>query len=245
MLDHERRYRGEALLRRLAELSVTIGGAGALGANLAEHCARMGFRRLRVIDRDRVEERNLSTQPFERADIGRPKARTLAHMLFRAVGVEIDFRVQELTAVNAGALVAGSDVVVDCFDNTVARKCLAGACASRGIPCLHVGLNAGYAEIVWNEAYRVPNDAGLDLCDYPLSRTVVALAAAGAVETLVRFADRAQRLSFSITLEDLAIRPLDGLGNRSRDSEHRSRETERQTWRSPAAHDDLGSALDT
>ncbi len=48
-------------MQRLRQVLVTVCGAGALGANLAENLARQGFTRIRVIDRDRVEERNLST----------------------------------------------------------------------------------------------------------------------------------------------------------------------------------------
>src|SRR5688572_22041346 len=80
---HEVRYRD---LRPAAERQITICGAGALGANLAETLAGMGLRRLRVIDRDRVEAHNLSTQPWVQQDIGGHKARVLANALYRAVG---------------------------------------------------------------------------------------------------------------------------------------------------------------
>jgi molybdopterin/thiamine biosynthesis adenylyltransferase len=43
---------------------VTVCGAGALGANITENLARSGAGSLVVIDRDRIEERNLSTQPY-------------------------------------------------------------------------------------------------------------------------------------------------------------------------------------
>jgi molybdopterin-synthase adenylyltransferase len=71
---HEQFYRD---LAGIADRQVTICGAGALGANLAETLARMGLRRLRVIDRDRVDAHNLSTQPWMQQDIGAPRARLL------------------------------------------------------------------------------------------------------------------------------------------------------------------------
>jgi len=55
---HEARYRD---LAPAAERLVTICGAGALGANLAETLARMGLHKLRVIDYDRISAHNLST----------------------------------------------------------------------------------------------------------------------------------------------------------------------------------------
>src|SRR5690348_1688402 len=106
-LFHEQRYRTPETMRRIRELSVTVCGAGALGANMVESLARQGFMRLKVIDRDRVEERNLSTQPYYRADIGAFKAKILANALYRALGVSIEARTDELTEANAAKLLAG------------------------------------------------------------------------------------------------------------------------------------------
>src|SRR4051812_14682189 len=98
---HETRYRD---LAPAADRLITICGAGALGANLAETLARMGLRRLRVIDHDRIEAHNLSTQPWVQQDIGEPKARVLANMLYRAVGARVEAQPTTFTTGNAGAL---------------------------------------------------------------------------------------------------------------------------------------------
>jgi molybdopterin-synthase adenylyltransferase len=206
---HEISARGAETLRLLREARVTVCGAGAVGANLTETLARQGFARLRVIDRDRVEGRNLSTQPWERADIGRPKARILAGAVFRAVGAEVETEVAEIDRRSAPRLLRGSDVVVDGLDNEAGRRAVQEAVRALGIPCLHVGLAGGYAEAVWDENYRVPRDDGEDTCDAPLARNLIVLAAAVAAETLVRFIARGEKASRTITLEDLAIRPLD------------------------------------
>ena len=42
-------------MAKLKNYPVTICGAGALGANIAENLARSGFDKLTVIDRDRIE----------------------------------------------------------------------------------------------------------------------------------------------------------------------------------------------
>ena len=139
---HEDLYRTEAVMARLRSLSVTVCGAGALGANMAESLARQGFATLRVIDRDRVEERNLSTQPYYRSDIGAFKAKILGNSLFRALGVTVDVRAETLTAANAGKLLGGSGVVVDTFDNSASRQVVTDVCREANLPCLHVGLAA-------------------------------------------------------------------------------------------------------
>ena len=75
-------------MEALVGTAIAVCGAGALGGNLAENLARMGAGRLTVVDFDDVEERNLSTQPYGRRDLGAPKARVLADDLYRDLGVD-------------------------------------------------------------------------------------------------------------------------------------------------------------
>jgi molybdopterin/thiamine biosynthesis adenylyltransferase len=204
---HEQLYRTPALMARLGECYVTVCGAGALGANIAESLARMGFRRLRVVDRDRIEERNLSTQPYYRSDAGASKARVLANALYRALGVEVDARNVELTGANAPKLLDGSALVVDVFDNSAGRRVLKEYAEGASVPCLHAGLVGDYAEVIWNEIYRVPSAAQDDVCDYPLARNLVTLTVAVACESIVEFVASGARRSHTITLRDFAVRP--------------------------------------
>jgi molybdopterin/thiamine biosynthesis adenylyltransferase len=195
-------------MRRLRAFRVTICGAGALGGNIAESLARAGFGSLCVIDRDRIEERNLSTQPYMRSDIGAFKATMLANMLYRAVGLKVDAVMKELTAENVGRLLRGSELVIDAFDNSSSRRVVTEWCATNGIACLHAGLADGYAEVIWNENYRVPSSANDDVCDYPLARNLVMLTTAVACETAIRFAATGERREWTITLDDLAVKAL-------------------------------------
>ncbi len=194
-------------MARLGEFPLTVCGAGALGANITESLARMGFRRLRVLDRDRVEERNLSTQPFYRSDAGAFKARMLANALYRALNVEVDARSVELTGANASKLLAESALVVDAFDNSPSRRVLKEYAEGASVPCLHAGLAGDYAEVIWNEVYRVPSPAQDDVCDYPLARNLVTLTVAVACESIVEFVATGARQSHTITLRDFAVKP--------------------------------------
>src|SRR5262245_34027956 len=115
-LFHERLYRGDEAMRRVYEMKVTVCGAGALGANITESLARQGFGKLRVIDRDRIEERNLSTQPYFKSDVGAFKAKILANTLYRALGVEVEAIAEDLTPTNTDRLLSGSELVLETFD---------------------------------------------------------------------------------------------------------------------------------
>src|SRR5947209_9227978 len=115
---HEAIYRGSEPLAKLADQRLTICGAGALGSHLADNLARQGFRQLRVIDRDRVEEHNVSTQLYCESDVGAWKVEVLRQRLFRATGIEIDALRKELTDRTARSLLQNGGLVIDTFDNS-------------------------------------------------------------------------------------------------------------------------------
>jgi molybdopterin/thiamine biosynthesis adenylyltransferase len=206
---HEEIYRGPDRLARLATFPLTLCGAGALGSLLADNLARQGFRQWKVIDRDRVEEHNVGTQLYGEAEVGAWKVEALRSRLFRAVGVEIEAVPKELTGRNARSLLKGHGLVLDAFDNSEARRLVQDRCRAEGVPCLHVGLFADYAEVIWDERYRVPRDVAGDVCDYPMARNLVLLAVAVASEALIRFVLDGSKADWSVTLRDFAIRPLE------------------------------------
>ena len=209
---HEARYRD---LAPAADRLVTICGAGALGANLAETLARMGLRCLRVIDHDRIAAHNLSTQPWVQQDVGGLKARVLANMLYRAVGARVEAQPTTLTADNAGALLSGSAVVVDAFDNLRSRAAVDAAAGAVDTPCLHIALGTAgdYGCGLWDRAYLPVVDAGgaahtqpaVDSCDYPLTRPLALLVVASAAEILAQHMLDGSRRNFECTLRDLHL----------------------------------------
>ena len=208
---HEQRYRD---LAPVAERTIAVCGAGALGANLAETLARMGMRRLRVIDRDRVEAHNLSTQPWTQQDVGAPKARVLANALYRAVGARVDAQHAELAAANALELLEGNTVIVDAFDNLPSRAIVGRVAEALDAPCLHIalGLEGDYGCGLWDGAYSAGNEGEVarsrgapDTCDYPLTRPLALLVAAAAAEVLVGHLLDGSRRGFELTLRDLRL----------------------------------------
>ena len=206
---HERIYRGSDEIARLASVPITLCGAGALGSLLADNLARQGFSQWKVIDRDRIEEHNVGTQLYGESEVGAWKVEVLRNRLFRAVGVEIEAVAKELTERNAVTLLKGSGVVIDTFDSFASRQLVQDRCRAEALACLHVGLFADYAEVIWDEDYRVPRDVAGDICEYPLARNLVLLAVAVASESLIRFGLDGAKAAWSVTLRDLAIRPME------------------------------------
>jgi molybdopterin/thiamine biosynthesis adenylyltransferase len=208
---HEEIYRGKNLTEKLSKHTLTVCGAGALGSNLIDNLTRQGFTNIKVIDKDRVETHNLNTQVYNEADIGALKVDALKNKVFRNIGAEVEAVSKELTPANVKQLLKKSTLVVDCFDNNKARRTIQDEVRVRNIPCLHVGLYEDYGEVIWDENYKVPKDqAEGDVCDYPLARNIAMLACVVATEEILSFClqDKPRYGNWSITLKDLAIRPL-------------------------------------
>jgi molybdopterin/thiamine biosynthesis adenylyltransferase len=208
---HEALYRGAHSMAKLAEPHLTLCGAGALGSQLADNLARQGIQHLRVIDRDRIEEHNVSTQLYGESEVGAWKVEVLRQRLFRATGIEIDAIRKELTERTARGLIEGASLAIDTFDNSLSRRLVQEQCRALQVPCLHVGLYADYGEVIWDEDYRVPRDVAGDVCDYPLARNLVLLVVAVASEVILRYLLEGSRQNWSATLGDFAVRQLEPL----------------------------------
>ena len=109
-------------------MRILVAGTGTLGGNLAEHLTRGGELDLTLLDCDRVEERNLNNQPYFQHQVGKSKVESLAENLFRINGSRPQTLHKQLTPGNAGRLVEGFELVVDCLDNHQARSALQAGC---------------------------------------------------------------------------------------------------------------------
>jgi len=201
---HEERH---ASLAPFVEQRITICGAGALGGNLCETLAKMGFTNIKLIDKDRVEMRNLSTQPYSRAEVGAPKARALANTLYRAIQTKLEPVVIELTRKNATQQLKDSTVIIDAFDNRQGRQAISDMARSLHIPCLHIGFSGDglYGSGIWEPDYIVPRDTPGDPCDYPLTRPFALLISQLAARSIADFFQEGKRYHFEVTWNDLKI----------------------------------------
>src|SRR2546430_8920830 len=102
---------------KLAQSRAVIIGCGALGAMHAETLARAGVGRLRVVDRDFIEESNLQRQiMFEEQDVAErlPKAVAAAVRIARINSeIAVEPVVQDVNYTNVEELIADADVILD------------------------------------------------------------------------------------------------------------------------------------
>ena len=203
---HEAVYRGPEAIVRLGNVHIAICGAGALGSLLADNLARQGIRKLTIIDFDHIEEHNAGTQLYGQADVGAKKVDILRNHLYRSVGIEATVYTKRLDKRTVKRFLRGADLVVDTFDNSESRRIVTEYCTDNGLDCLHLGMNADFGEVRWNESYRIPKDVvDGDVCDYPLARNLILLLVASGCEAMLRFILDEEKQNYSVTLRDLKI----------------------------------------
>lgn len=112
------------------QADVAVVGCGGTGGWVAESLCRLlanSGRQLILIDGDRVEERNLTRQNFQTADLGRFKAQALAERLALKYRVAVGYNVSPLLKEEEGhrGLLSDCGIVVGCVDNAMARAAIA------------------------------------------------------------------------------------------------------------------------
>lgn len=209
---HEEIYRGKSFAE-LKDKVVVMAGCGAVGSWCSNFLARMGVQNFRLIDKDRVEEHNVSTQSFTPANVGQYKTRALQEQLYRISKARCELQPVELTSSNV-SLLYNCDLIICSFDNHDSRYLVKEQYAFGkriGVDyrnTLFAGMNGqeNYFEVVWAENYKVPTDpeqAQLDPCNYPLSTPLVVSAAAAAAEVAVHFLLTRQKKQCRQTLNQL------------------------------------------
>jgi molybdopterin/thiamine biosynthesis adenylyltransferase len=209
-LIHEEVYRGKKLLEKMASQALTVCGCGAVGSNFIDNVVRQGFKKITVIDMDRLEDHNRHTQVWDKRVIGTLKAAAIKNHAFNIMGVMVDALSKKLEEENIKKLISTDSIVIDGFDNYVSRKLVTDFCRDNKINCLHVGLYQDYAEIVWNELYKPPEQStGPDVCEYPLARNIILMAVAVATDVLIRYLAEGVKENYTITLKDFKIKTMD------------------------------------
>ncbi len=133
---------GAAAQLALAEASVLVIGAGALGSPVAMYLAGAGVGRLGIVDDDTVEVSNLHRQLLHfTPDVGVPKAESAAAKLrFLNPDVVVEPYRTRVAADNAAAVIEGQDLVVDCSDAFATRYAVNAACCAAGVALVEAGV---------------------------------------------------------------------------------------------------------
>lgn len=75
---------------------INIIGLGGIGSFLALLLAKMGFRRLVLMDHDIVEEHNIPNQIYRPKDVGIAKADALSEIIYESTGIKAEGRIMRV-----------------------------------------------------------------------------------------------------------------------------------------------------
>ena len=171
--DEQHRYSRHLLLPEwseaaqvaVREASVLVVGAGGLGSPVAMHLAGAGVGRLGIVDSDAVEISNLHRQHLHfTPDLGVAKAASAAAKLrFLNPDIVVEDYYARIDADNAGGMVEGQDLVVDCSDSFATRYAVNAACCAAGIPLVEGGV-VGWSGLVMGIR---PGESACYRCAFP------------------------------------------------------------------------------
>lgn len=140
--------------------TVTVVGVGALGSHLVQFLRNEPVT-IRVIDFDRVEQKNVQSQFHGKPAVGKKKVDSLKQSMQFMYGERIQTISNRVTADNVETLITG-DLVVDCLDNGASRKLVQDQVRKAGIPCLHGALapDGSFGRVIWDDDFIIDSESG-------------------------------------------------------------------------------------
>ena len=181
--------------------TVVIVGVGALGSHVALLGRNWGVQ-LKLVDFDRIEQKNTQAQFHSRMAIRHNKAQALGKALHGLFGVKVVSVPHKLTEDNVEVLLSDSALVIDCTDNAKARAVIQDFIRPNDIPCLHGALSAdgSFARIVWDEHFQADHEGeeGQATCEDGEQLPFFALAAAQVAVVAQRFLDDEECRSYQV-----------------------------------------------
>ena len=135
---------------------IALIGAGATGCALLPMLCTLPLSRIRLIDGDTVEERNLPRQPlYGNADLGRLKVEVAAT---RVAHLRKDLEILRsfIDRKNIGDLLKDIDLVADCTDDLHAHRLLDEFCGSHKIPLITGAIHGRQLQVMTLHAPEDP-----------------------------------------------------------------------------------------
>lgn len=136
--------------KKLLGSTVAVIGCGGLGAPVLTYLALAGVGKIRLIDQDTVNLTNLNRQFFYReSDLNQEKCKRATDFLqSRNSEIALEAVCECLTGENAGQLLSGVDVIVDCVDRIETRRQVGRAAGKLMIPLVEGGIHGFYGFVL-------------------------------------------------------------------------------------------------
>ncbi len=139
---------------------IVIVGVGALGSHLVPLLRNLKAE-IRVIDFDRVEQKNVMSQFHAKSSVGQLKVQGLKQSMQFLFGTKIEVIPHKLTTENDDQLLSGADLIVDCLDNGAARRVVQGFARRSHTACIHGALapDGQFGQVRWDEGFTIDDES--------------------------------------------------------------------------------------
>lgn len=138
--DRQVRALGEQNQKRLQDLTITVVGVGGTGSPLAVQLARMGVKRLKIVDKDTIDETNLPRiYGAKESDVGKPKVDVVKKYIECFSKTKVEPLQSDITKDDIVSELVDSDVIFSCTDNLTSRAILNDVSVQYFIPLIDVG----------------------------------------------------------------------------------------------------------
>lgn len=181
---------------------ITVVGVGALGSHLVQFI-RSEDVKIKVIDFDRVEQKNVQSQFHSKPNVGKLKVLSLNQSMQFLYGTKIECVSGKLVENNADVLLSKADLIVDCLDNGEARRLIQGYARANDTPCLHGALapDGSFGRVIWDEQFVIDSEAGQGgaTCENGEFLPFIAITSAYLARAVQIFLATGKKVGFSIS----------------------------------------------
>lgn len=180
--------------------TIIIVGVGALGSHVVQFLRNEAT--IRVVDFDRVEQKNTLSQFHGKPNVGKSKVQAIQQTMQFLFGLKLEAIPHKLTADNAKQVLSKADLVIDCLDNGASRRVVQGFAREAKVPCLHGALAAdgSFGRAIWDEEFVIDDEAGAGAatCEDGAHLPFIALTSACLAKTAQEFLQKGKKVGFSI-----------------------------------------------
>lgn len=159
---------------KLLNSLITVVGCGGIGGATTEMLARMGFGKLKIVDKDVFEISNINRQLMSSLEsVGMQKTHVTKERLESLnPSVEVEVFNEELTDKNVLKILKGSQIVVDALDNLLTRIIISRCTEKLDIPFVHGAIHGTMGQITvfnrstpkYEDLFKLPSH-GKELTD--------------------------------------------------------------------------------
>jgi molybdopterin/thiamine biosynthesis adenylyltransferase len=182
--------------------TVVVVGVGALGSHVVQALRNVDAT-IRVIDFDRVEQKNVASQFHGKPNVGKAKVASLQQTMQFLFGTKIETVPHKLVADNVKELLGKADLVLDCLDNGASRRLVQKFVRETKIACLHGALDSqgSFGRIVWDERFKIDDESsgGAATCEDGAFLPFITVVAAHLAYSAQRFLKDGRKVGFEVS----------------------------------------------